>query len=47
MRKIFLRFSSIIASLALIVTTINVNLTCMYIVHQPQLPKNSKKLRRF
>lgn len=36
-----------LASLALIVTSINANMTCMYIAHQPELPEGAKKLRKF
>mgnify|MGYP001049298719 CR=1 FL=1 len=37
----------ILASLALMITTLNVNTTCMMFVHQPELPDNVKKLRKF
>ena len=42
-----LKFGMILASLALMVTSLNVNTTCMLIAHQPELPENAKKLRKF
>ncbi|MDD2482168.1 MAG: cyclic lactone autoinducer peptide [Lutispora sp.] len=36
-----------VASLALTITTINVNSACWFLAHQPKLPKNSDKLRKF
>lgn len=38
---------SVISSLALVVTTFNVNTTCAWIMHQDELPKSAKKLRKF
>lgn len=38
---------SIVASLALFVTTANVNGACFLIAHQPELPDGAKKLRKF
>lgn len=42
-----IRFGKILASLALLVTTMNANTTCIFITHQPELPEDAKKLRRF
>lgn len=36
-----------IASLALMVTVLNVNNACMLVAHQPELPETAKKLRKF
>lgn len=47
MRKIFLKISGIVASLALMVTSMNVNTTCLFLVHQPELPRRAKGLRKF
>ena len=47
MKHIFLKLGSVFASLALMVTALNVNATCMLFVHQPKLPDNAKKLRQF
>ena len=46
MKKVVLRFGGILASLALMVTSMNVNTTCMYLAHQPELPKGAEKLRK-
>ncbi len=40
-------FGSVVASFALMVTTMNVNATCAWVVHQDELPKSAKKLRKF
>ncbi len=37
----------VVASLALMITTLNVNTTCLYMAHQPKLPDSAKKLRKF
>lgn len=29
------------------ITTFNINTTCMFAIHQPKLPKQAKKLRKF
>lgn len=42
-----LKASAVLAPLALLVTTANVNATCAGAVHQPKLPDNAKKLRKF
>ncbi|MDF2474336.1 MAG: hypothetical protein K0R21_2118 [Anaerocolumna sp.] len=41
------KFGGMIASLALLVTALNVNTTCAWIVHQPKLPEGARKLRKF
>uniref|UniRef100_UPI00405738CF cyclic lactone autoinducer peptide n=1 Tax=Agathobacter sp. TaxID=2021311 RepID=UPI00405738CF len=38
---------SFIAALALLVTYSGVNSACWYVMNQDELPKNSKKLRKF
>ena len=38
---------STIATFAVIITTLNVNTTCLYMAHQPKMPESSKKLRKF
>lgn len=42
-----LKASVVLAPLALLMTTANVNATCGYAIHQPKLPDNAKKLRKF
>ncbi|MEY8496003.1 cyclic lactone autoinducer peptide [Lachnospiraceae bacterium 29-91] len=38
---------SMLASLALVITTINVNSACWYVMGQNVLPSNSERLRKF
>ncbi|MCL1794571.1 MAG: cyclic lactone autoinducer peptide [Oscillospiraceae bacterium] len=45
--KILSKISGMIACLALMATVLNVNSTCRYLFHQPEVPQNAKKLRRF
>ena len=45
--RVCLRFGSVMAALALAVTTANINSACMFITNQPELPSNAKKLRKF
>lgn len=47
MKKIILRFSGVIASLALMVTSLNVNTCCLFLWHQPKLPKGAEKLYKY
>lgn len=37
----------LVASTALAITAMNANATCLYFVHQPKLPKDASKLRKF
>ena len=46
-RNCLWKASGLIAALALLVTTANVNATCVCSIHQPELPKNAGKLRKF
>lgn len=47
MKKIIMKFSAVIAGLALMITTMNVNTTCICLIHQPKLPKGAEKYRKF
>ena len=47
MKKVLIKLGGVIASLALMVTAMNVNTTCICLIHQPKLPKGAEKLRRF
>ncbi|MEA4960381.1 cyclic lactone autoinducer peptide [Lutispora sp.] len=47
MKKVLIKLGGVIASLALMVTTMNVNTTCIWLIHQPKLPKGAEKLRKF
>lgn len=46
-KNLFLTLGSLMASLAIFISTIGVNTTCFWIAHQPELPKSAKKLRKF
>jgi cyclic lactone autoinducer peptide len=37
----------VIAVMALMVTTLNVNTACVFVMHQPKLPEGADKLRKF
>lgn len=41
------RFGGVLAALAMMVTALTVNSTCIYLTHQEELPENAKKLRKF
>ncbi|SNT12758.1 cyclic lactone autoinducer peptide [Anaerovirgula multivorans] len=47
MKKIIMKLSAVIAGLALMITTMNVNTTCICLIHQPKLPKGAEKYRKF
>ena len=46
MKNLITKYGGIIATLALMVTAINVNHMCMFVAHQPELPEGADKLRR-
>ena len=47
MKRSYLKLSGMLAALALLVTTANVNSACFCLLHQPVLPNNAGKLRKF
>jgi cyclic lactone autoinducer peptide len=47
LKKYVLKYSEVIAAVALLVTTATVNSTCYFLTHQEELPKNANKLRKF
>lgn len=47
LKKGFRSMLSVIASFALLLTTINVNSACWYIMHQDEIPEEAKKFRKF
>jgi cyclic lactone autoinducer peptide len=44
--KFLMKYSSVIAGFALMVTKINIHTNCMYFLHQPKLPNGAEKLRK-
>lgn len=46
MKNLIARYGGVIAALALMVTAMNVNRACMFVIHQPELPEGAEKLRR-
>jgi len=47
MAKIHTKFGGMIATLSLVFAYVGANATCFAALHQPELPENVKKLRRF
>jgi len=47
MKNLYLKFSGVVAALALLVTSSMMNVTCALIMHQPKMPEGAKKLRKF
>lgn len=47
MKRMILKFSGVLASLALAVTSLNVNTCCIFFLHQPKLPKGAEKLIKY
>lgn len=41
------KIAGLMMSLAMVVTALNVNSACWYVMGQDELPKDSKKLRKF
>lgn len=41
------KIGSIVAALAVMMTTVNVNSACNWFTHQEKLPVDAKKLRKF
>lgn len=47
MKKLFVKFTALTAMIAMAVTVMAVNSACIFLAYQPELPNNSKKLRKF
>ena len=45
-QKLLYLLGDVVASFAVMITSLNVNTTCMFIAHQPKLPDSAKKLRK-
>lgn len=46
-KTVFFYISKAIICMALMVTAINVNSTCMFYINQPSVPVSARKFRRF
>lgn len=46
MKNLFAKYAGVIAALAMMITAVSVNRTCMVVMHQPELPEGADKLRR-
>lgn len=47
LKKLVTKFSAAAAGLALMITALNVNTACMFVMHQPKLPKGAEKLSKY
>lgn len=47
MKKLLMKYSGILAAMALVFTTLTANSTCTWVTYQEKLPKAAKKLRKF
>lgn len=47
LKKLITKFSAAAAGLALMITALNVNTACMFVMHQPKLPKGAEKLIKY
>ena len=47
MKNMFLKYASLMAALALAITTVSANSTCILTVYQEKLPGTAKILRKF
>jgi len=46
-KKFIKKYSGLLSALALVLTTFTVNSTCIYTMHQDEVPEVAKKLRKF
>lgn len=47
MKDLSKKIGILVASTALAITAMNANSTCIYYIHQPKMPKDASKLRKF
>jgi cyclic lactone autoinducer peptide len=47
LKNMVLKFGKTVANLALLVTMINVNSTCLFIAYQPEIPEKANKLKKY
>lgn len=46
LKRILLYIGSLVASFSFMVTSLNVNTTCAYLIYQPKLPQEAEKLSK-
>ncbi|SHH69098.1 cyclic lactone autoinducer peptide [Clostridium collagenovorans DSM 3089] len=47
MKKFVQKYGTVLTALALMVTAHSASTCCYYVLHQPELPKGAKALRKF
>lgn len=47
LKKIFIYISSLVASFSFMITSLNTNTSCLFLAHQPKLPKEAEKLSKY
>lgn len=47
MKKFLMKYSGMLAAVALVFTTLTANSTCTWVTYQEELPEIAKKLRKF
>ena len=47
MKKFLMKYSGMLAALALVFTTLTANSACTWVTYQEKLPETAKKLRKF
>ena len=47
MKDFMQKYASLMAALALVITTLVANSACAYPMHQDEMPETAKKLRKF
>lgn len=45
-KNFFLKYAGVMAAMALVITTMTANSTCICLMHQDELPEAAKKLRK-
>lgn len=46
MKQLLFKLSTVVTALAFFVTSSNVNTTCAFQIHQPELPAGAEKLKK-
>lgn len=46
MKRFIFKACTVLSTLALLITTANVNVTCVLAMHQPELPAGAEKLSK-